>query len=208
MLVKYCRSRISVTACPRAASSSRHSCWVAWSGTRKAMWCTVPPAVRPGCTRFDECTSTSAPGSPSPAASRVRLPSCSTTRIPRSLTMRAIVCSASRTVSTLECWPRIACLAGTLAESHGSRGSCSCVATSSICRPSGSSASKRSSLEFVDVIRASAPTDAKWSTHQPSDPAGTEKAVEVDWPAPMRPGWMPRHGKKVMRVPGRPNSSP
>ena len=60
---------------------------------------------------------------------------------------------ASRTVSTLECWPRIAYSAGTLAESHGSRGSSAWVATSSICRPSGSVTSRRSSLEEVRVMR-------------------------------------------------------
>ncbi|MFL0713671.1 MAG: hypothetical protein ACJLS2_14655 [Microcella pacifica] len=58
------------------------------------------------------------------------------------------------------------------------------------------------------MMRASAPTVAKWSTHHPSEPAGTENAVDVDWPAPMRPRWMPRHGKNVMSEPGRPDSSP
>ena len=28
-------------------------------------------------------------------------------------------------------------------------------------------------------MRACAPTDAKWSTHQPSEPAGTENAVAL-----------------------------
>ena len=119
-----------------------------------------------------------------------------------------MVCSGWRTVSTEECCPRIAYSAGTLAESHGSRGSVTDDATSSICRPSGSLTSSRSSELDSDVMRDSAPIFAKCSVHQPRLPAGTEKAVEVDCPAPTRPCWMPRHGKNVMSEPGRPASSP
>ena len=114
----------------------------------------------------------------------------------------------SATVSTDECWPRTAYSAGTEAESQGSRGSVVDDATRSICSPSGSRTERRSSSGVVRLSVDSTPIAAKWSFHQPSEPSGTENAVEVDCPVPMTPERMPVHGKKVRSEPGRPASSP
>jgi hypothetical protein len=52
------------------------------------------------------------------------------------------------------------------------------------------------------------PRALKWFCHQPRVPAGTEKAVVVDCPEPIRPGATLPQGKNVISDPGRPASSP
>ncbi len=208
MEVKYWRSRIAVTLYPPAASSCRHTSWVCWSGTRKAMWCTVPPATRPGSPDGSATISTTVPGSPSCVDRRYRPPDSPSSLMPRSWVRVSSVGSGSVTVSTEECCPRTAYCAGTEAESHGLRGSVSDEATRSICRPSGSRSDSRSSSdEARDTVDAT-PMPLKCSCHQPRVPEGTENAVVVDWPLPTRPLRTPCHGKKVSSEPGVPASSP
>ena len=76
------RSRVS-------ASAAAPELLVAVSGTRKAMWWTVPPATRPEGPLGSATTSTILPAPPSPASSRVRSAVSPVMRSPRVLGQHA-----------------------------------------------------------------------------------------------------------------------
>ena len=121
---------------------------------------------------------------------------------------RVAVRSSSPSVRVTEWRPRTAYPSATGPSAHGARSPAPAWATSSSFSPSGSSSAIASSSKRRRGSSATIPSPSSRRRHQPSDPAGTEKAVTVAWPVPRLPRRANGQGKKVSRLPGRPLSSP